>query len=222
MGLEDAWAPLVLAERFDLHDRVVALVLAPLAATVVEGPQAGELPVHHHAHAGLDPRALVALDIEGAQLAEPLSRERAGEGLEALAIRPHGAPALVRLGPLHELILRLVEAEILPLPADAGFALEDPGTLHAVYLPRDGPVDTLADPDHVTLALVHEVEPPGVAAKVDAITASGHHPPPSNWLRLGTVERERRRASGSPLAAAPTRRHAERHRRGRHRRVRES
>jgi hypothetical protein len=50
----------------------------------------------------------------------------------------------------------------------------DGGALPLGQLAGDGPVDPLPDTHHVAPALVHEVEPPRLAALVDAVTTSGH------------------------------------------------
>src|SRR5262249_51519445 len=122
----------------------------------------------------IEPRAVVALDVEGTDGAQTLPGERPRQRLEALPVRPHRPLALVGLRPLHELVLGLVEAYVLSLPANAGRALEDLRALHGGNFARDSPDDALPYPHRVTRAMVHEVDPPVIAAQVDAVPASGH------------------------------------------------
>src|SRR5207249_8523774 len=111
LGLEVAESPGRLLHGADLRHRIVALVLAPVAAAVVDGPKDRQFAIDHHAHAGLEAAAFVALDVEGANRAQAPAGERFRERLEALAIPPNRARALVRLRPLQELLLRVLEAD---------------------------------------------------------------------------------------------------------------
>jgi len=117
---------------------------------------------------------LVALEQEGVDLAQELPAEAPLELRETLGVAPRRSGTLLRPGHGKEFVGGLVEDDVLSLPPDACLALENGGALHARNLAGGRPVDPLADPDHVPLALVHEVEPPGLAALVDAITTSGH------------------------------------------------
>src|SRR5262249_41668923 len=96
-----------------------------------------------------------------------------GEGLlelnEGAAVCLGRVEPAISLGDLEEHLLRLVEQQVL-LPPDAGLALQDRRPLDLGELLGDLPVDSAAEAQLVTLALVHEMEPPGVAALVDPIT----------------------------------------------------
>jgi hypothetical protein len=173
--LEEAQAPRRLAQGLHPGGGVVALVLPPLPGPVVEGPQNGQLAIDQDRHAGLDPGALVALKVEGADLAQAPAGERRLHPVDALPVGAYGEAALVGLRPGEEQLSGLVDREVRPLgPADAGFALEDARALHARDLAGHRPVDRLPDADDVALALVDEVEIPGLASEVDPVTASGH------------------------------------------------
>ena len=119
----------------------------------------------------------MALDVEGANRAQAPAGERFRERLEALAIRPNRARALVRLRPFQELLLRVLEADVSALPADAGLALQNLAALHARQLSGDGAGDPLPQPRDVALTIVHEVEPVGPTAEIDAVASAGHHAP---------------------------------------------
>jgi hypothetical protein len=125
----------------------------PLAATVVEALETGELTVDHHGHAGVDALSLVPFEVEGANVAEALPGERALESGDALAIGALRPRALVRFRPGEEFLGGLVEGQILALRP---------------------PMPTSAR------ALMHEVESPGRSPSIDAVTASGHQGLPSS------------------------------------------
>jgi hypothetical protein len=80
--------------------------------------------------AGLDPGALVVLEVEGAHLAQALAGECRLHPVDALAAGADGAAPFVGRRPSHEQLRGLLKRKVRPLgPADSGLALEDPAAL---------------------------------------------------------------------------------------------
>lgn len=110
------------------------------------------LAVDHDGDVSRDAIALVALEVEGADLAQALPGERERESGNALAIGALCPRALVGLRPGEEFLDRLVECEIGALrPADAGLALEDRRALHARQLASHRARDALPEAGDVAL-----------------------------------------------------------------------
>lgn len=138
---------------------------------------------------GLEAPPAVLLDQERVELPEGLPGEGPLEAAEAGVVMLRRLRPLVRVGPLAELLRRLFEGEILPLPADPRLALEGRGPLRRRQLPGRRPVDALPEPELMPLPVMPEVEPPGPPQEVDAVAASCHGfsllpPRPSAPLRL--------------------------------------
>jgi hypothetical protein len=74
----------------------------------------------------------------------------------------------------HELGSGVVEADVLPLTADARFALENLAALYACNLTGHRPADPLPQPRDMPLAMMHEIEPPSLATEIDPVTSSSH------------------------------------------------
>src|SRR6266581_6013964 len=114
---------------------------------------------------------------------EPAAAERGLEALQDGLVVARGARLPVRLRPGAELFYGIVEEGVLALrrAADAGLRLEDRRTLDLGELAGNGPRDVLPEAHDVALAAVRKVEPPGLTALVDAVTASGHRNAPNSF-----------------------------------------